>query len=255
MKANYHAHTYRCNHAVGREEDYVRQAIGAGFDIFGFADHAPYLFTGGYVSNIRMRPAQLAGYVNTLEGLRKTYAGQIEIPIGLEMEYYPKHFRDTIAFYRDYPIDYVILAQHFLENEYDAPYCGRASDDLDRLRAYCRQSMEAMQTGAYTYFAHPDLMYFHGDVKVYQEQMRALCREAKSVGLPLEINLLGLANGRNYPNRFFWEVAAGEGCQAILGWDAHAPENVNVPHIEAKARAMAKDWGIELLDTAELRKP
>ena len=30
MKCNYHTHTYRCQHAVGKDEDYVRAALDAG---------------------------------------------------------------------------------------------------------------------------------------------------------------------------------------------------------------------------------
>ena len=41
MRANYHTHTSRCNHAVGSEEDYVIHAIEQGFDILGFSDHTP----------------------------------------------------------------------------------------------------------------------------------------------------------------------------------------------------------------------
>ncbi len=81
-----------------------------------------------------------------------------------------------------------------------------------------------------------------------------MIREAKQCGLPLEINLLGLRGGRHYPNKFFWEVAAEEGCQAILGWDAHAPQDVNVPVTEAQGKALAKELGIELLETVELKK-
>ena len=48
MIANYHTHTHRCNHAIGREEDYVKEALKAGMKILGWADHTPYLFPGGY---------------------------------------------------------------------------------------------------------------------------------------------------------------------------------------------------------------
>ena len=40
MIANYHTHTHRCNHAIGREEDYVREALKAGLKILGWADRA-----------------------------------------------------------------------------------------------------------------------------------------------------------------------------------------------------------------------
>lgn len=253
MIANYHTHTHRCNHAIGREEDYVKEALKAGMKILGWADHTPYIFPGGYYSHFRMRPIQLPGYVQTIEDLREKYAGQIEMPIGLEAEYYPKHFGDLIGFLRDFPIDYLILGQHFLGNEYDALYCGMMTRTREVVRQYCRQSMEAMNTGLFTYFAHPDLIHYDGDWKLYQETVRPMCAEAKRCGIPLEINLLGLREGRHYPNRFFWEMAAEAGCDVILGCDAHSPQALNAPEVERKALALVKEFGWNVLETAELR--
>jgi len=253
MIANYHTHTHRCNHAIGREEDYVKEALKLGLQVLGWADHTPYLFPNGYYSHFRMRPVQLPGYVQTLESLREKYRGQIEMPIGLETEYYPKHFEELLAFLRDHPIDYLILGQHFIGNEYDAPYSGLVTDSKDVVRQYCRQSMEAMNTGLFTYFAHPDLIHYNGDWKFYQEAVRPLCAEARSCGVPLEINLLGAGEGRHYPNRYFWEMAAQEGCTAILGCDAHSPQALNVPAAEQKALALAKEFGVPVIDRVALR--
>ena len=253
MIANYHTHTHRCNHAIGREEDYVKEALQAGFEILGWADHTPYLFPGGYYSHFRMRPMQLPGYVQTIQELQKKYAGQIEMPIGLETEYYPKHFGNLVEFLRDHPIDYLILGQHFIGNEYDAPYSGLVTDDRDVVHRYCRQSMEAMNTGLFTYFAHPDLIHYAGDWRFYMDAVRPMCAEAKHCGIPLEINLLGIREGRHYPNRYFWEVAAEEGCQVVLGCDAHSPQALNAPESEQRALALAKELGLEVLPTVELR--
>lgn len=253
MIANYHTHTHRCNHAIGREEEYVRQGLKAGLQILGFSDHTPYLFPGGYYSNFRMRPVQLEGYVQTVLALREKYADRLQMPLGLETEYYPKHFKDLMAFLGDYPIDYLILGQHFVGNEYDAQYSGLVTEDRDVVRQYCRQSMEAMQTGAFTYFAHPDLIHYEGDWRFYMDCVRPMCAEARNCGLPLEINLLGIREGRHYPNRLFWEVAAQEGCTAILGCDAHSPQALNDPRAEAAALDLAKELGIPVLERAELR--
>lgn len=253
MIANYHTHTHRCNHAIGREEEYVQEALKAGMKTLGWADHTPYLFPGGYYSHFRMRPVQLAGYVKTIESLREQYRGKIDMHLGLETEYYPKHFADLMDFLRDHPIEYLILGQHFIGNEYDAPYSGHRTEDRDVVRQYCRQSMEAMNTGLFTYFAHPDLIHFKGDWKFYQETLRPMCAEAKSCGMPLEINLLGLGEGRHYPNRFFWEIAAEEGCEVILGCDAHSPQMLNQPKIEELALSLAKEYDLKVLETVALR--
>ena len=61
MIANYHTHTWRCNHAMGLEEDYVKAALDQGLQILGFADHTPYFFPGDYYSTYRMLPEELRG--------------------------------------------------------------------------------------------------------------------------------------------------------------------------------------------------
>jgi histidinol-phosphatase (PHP family) len=252
MIANYHTHTHRCNHAIGREEDYVKEALKAGIKILGWADHSPYTFTGGYSSHFRMRPIQLPGYIQTIQELQEKYDGQIEMPIGLETEYYPKHFENLIAFLRDFPIDYMILGQHFINNEYDGPYSGHLTADKDVVRQYCRQSMEAMNTGLFTYFAHPDLIYYTDDRKFYQEKARELCVEAKNCGIPLELNLLGLLEHKHYPRESFWEIAGDIGNEVILGIDAHWPEQIGDQETYQKALALVARHNLHLIDKLNL---
>ena len=93
-----------------------------------------------------------------------------------------------------------------------------------------------------------------GDQAVYRRHMRELCRAAKESGIPLEINLLGHAYNKHYPNERFWEVAAEEGCQVILGLDAHAPQHILNTESEQKMLQMVQRLGLELLNTVELRK-
>ena len=38
MKTNYHTHNYRCNHADGTIEDYIKVAIEEGYDEIGISD-------------------------------------------------------------------------------------------------------------------------------------------------------------------------------------------------------------------------
>ena len=178
MLTNYHTHTRRCGHAVGEDREYAEAAVQAGLKILGFSDHAPQIFPAGYYSSFRMRPEELKGYVESVLSLRKEFAGTLEIPLGLELEYYPRHFPDLLTVLRSYPIDYLLLGQHFIGNEYDAPYSGCPTEDKAILSRYVDQTIEAMNTGHFTYFAHPDLIHFVGDPAEYRSQMRRLCREA-----------------------------------------------------------------------------
>ena len=253
MIANYHTHTWRCNHASGTEEEYVRAAIDRGLEVLGFSDHTPYPFPWYHYSWFRMKTEDLGAYVATVMSLRQRYRDQIRIHIGVEAEYYPAYFPDLVDILKDHRVEYMILGQHYIDNELGAHYSGNPSGKLEHLKRYCYQTMEAMQTGQYTYFAHPDLINYTGDESNYREYVRQLCREAKSCSIPLEINLLGLEKGKHYPNWRFWEIAAEEGCQAILGCDTHEVKAMKSTASEEKALTMVRELGIDLLDTVMLR--
>lgn len=254
MIANYHTHTPRCRHAKGSEREYVESAIKAGLQVLGFSDHSPQIFPGGYYSTFRMYPEQLEDYVQTVLALRKEYAGQIQIPLGLELEYYPALLPNLMPILRDQPMDYLLLGQHFVGNEYDDHYTGYPTEEKRLLEKYCDQTIEAMQTGLFAYFAHPDLVNFRGDTATYVRQVRRICREAKSCGIPLEYNLLGLSEGKHYPNIRFWEVAAEEGCDVILGRDAHCPEALLDEKHPKKAIETLQKLGLKPLDRLELQQ-
>ena len=255
MIANYHTHTWRCNHAQGREAAYVESALLAGLKILGFSDHSPYIFPNNYDSWFRMKVNQMDDYVSTILDLRKAYRGKIEIPLGLEMEYYPALLPDLLPILRDYPLDYVILGQHFVDNEVGAHYSGNHAEDNRLLERYADQTIEAMQTGMFTYFAHPDLFHYVGDDKFYKEQALRICREAKSCGIPLEINLLGIRRCKHYPRPLFWEAAAEEGCDVILGRDAHDSDSILEEKPVQKAMEIVRKYDLNLLETVQLRKP
>lgn len=254
MIANYHTHTPRCNHAEGTERQYVRAALEAGLETLGFSDHGPYVFPGEYYSWHRMKPEELADYVQTVLSLREEYKGQIGIAVGLELEYYPGLIRHLLPILRDQPLEYLLLGQHFIGDEIGEHYSGNPTGDERVLTRYCDQVIEAMNSGLFTYLAHPDLIYYTGEQKTYLRHMRRICREARGCGMPLEWNLLGMTKGRNYPDCRFWELAAEEGCEVILGWDAHTPRAMLDTVTEEKARTMIRSLGLELKETVDLRK-
>ena len=255
MIANYHTHTWRCKHAAGTERDYVEQALTAGLRILGFSDHTPYPFPDGYVSGFRMAPEQAEDYFATLADLKREYADRIEIHIGVEAEYYPAHFDALLRFLSDYPCEYLLLGQHFTDNETDGVYSGRATADETVLARYVDQVLAGLDTGKFTYVAHPDLPNWQGSRRIYERHMRRLCRKAAELGVPLELNFLGLQEGRCYPNRDFWRIAGEVGNAAVLGCDAHRPEALNQPRTEAAALALAAECGVPVLETVPLANP
>ena len=254
MIANYHTHTTRCHHAIGTGREYVENAIARGLKIFGFSDHTPQYFPGSYYSHMRMRPYELPDYCADVRRLQREFHDRIQIHLGMEVEYYPACWSQLLPRLRDAGVEYMLLGQHWLGNEENEDPCLKPTADVQRLRRFCHQTMEALETGKFTYFAHPDVLNFTGDRHTYQKLMRDLVRTAKQTDTPLEINFVGILSGRHYPNDAFFEIVAEEGCPVVFGIDAHAPEQVLNPQTEEKALEMVHRLGLNLLETVSLRQ-
>ena len=254
MIANYHTHSYRCNHASGEDEEYVQSALEAGVEILGFSDHTPYFFPGDHYSRFRMRPELFPDYCQSVNALKADYKGKVEIHLGVEAEYYPNLFPKLLSFLQDSGVEYLLLGQHHIRNEVDGVYSGHVTFHEDVLKTYCYQTMDAMNTGLFTYFAHPDLLHYLGDRAKYQAYMRPVVKEAKNCNVPLEMNLLGIREDRHYPNPAFWELVAEENAPVVLGVDAHDPANFAHSLAEEKALAWLKELGLTPMQTVPLSR-
>lgn len=200
-----------------------------------------------------MHLEQTEEYFRTLTDLKQEYAGQIALHIGVEAEYYPALFDGMIQLLRQYPCEYMLLGQHFLENEEDTgEYVYLPSSDPNALRRYVNQALTALDTGLFTYLAHPDLFRWTGDPQTYLREMTRLCQGARQRGVVLEYNLLGHYDHRCYPNPQFWQLAAEAGNPVILGVDGHCPQALNRPETETEARRFLAGLGMTPLEQLEL---
>lgn len=247
IQANYHTHTHRCNHAVGEDREYVESAIRAGMKVIGFADHCPWDFGGGYVSPIRMLPDEIDDYFNSLLSLRKEYADDITLYIGFEAEYIPELIEKQQKLLEGYPLDYMIIGQHYNQPEQYAHYTGFPTSDKQLLSRYIDLIIEGLSTGNYKYAAHPDLINFTGGMAFYDEQFRRLCNYLSANDIPAEINVLGVAGGRHYTSEHFLEIASECGCSAILGCDAHTPDSLLPGKYTEKCIRLAEKYKLPLV--------
>lgn len=252
MIANYHTHTWRCRHAEGTEREYIESAVKGGLKVLGFSDHTPMPYPGGYVSEVKMDMGQLEGYVDTILGLKREYRKDIQIHLGLEVEYYPGYFDELLEVTGQYPIEYFLLGQHYLGDENDDFFCWTPTDSEQLLIRYCEQTQEALETGRFVYFAHPDFFNFTGDPEIYTVWMSRLCRCAKRLDIPLEINFLGIWQKRHYPNPDFWRIAGEVGNKVIFGADAHQADKVCNPEALSDAEKIVERYGLTLVNTVVL---
>lgn len=250
VKCNYHTHTPRCNHATGTEREYIEKAISEGIQVLGFSDHAPYIFDGEYYSNFRMRPEETEGYFKTIRALAEEYRDSITILAGLELEYYPGIFERTVDFIAQFDCDYLIQGQHFIGAEETGT--NPRGNDPQLFGRYVDQLIEGMETGVYTYVAHPD-MWNTGDAAAREKGYLRICEAAKRLNIPLEINMLGLSQGRHYPRTDLFTIAAQVGNEVVLGCDTHSVERMGNPAEVAQALEFAARCGITPIELSAQR--
>ena len=229
MLANYHTHTVRCKHAVGTEREYIEAAIAGGFKVLGFSDHVPQPYKNGFVSGIRMDMSEVPDYFDTLTKLREEYKDRIKIYIGFEVEFYKGYFEPLMEELKKYPVDYMILGQHHVPSEDDGIYVGFKTDREEDLKLYVDTCIAGMKTGRFIYLAHPDLINFVGSDEIYKKHMKRLIEASIELDLPLEVNIYGFVDERQYPNDRFFSLASEMGARFIIGCDAHKPELLKQP--------------------------
>lgn len=229
MKYNYHTHTELCNHAKGSNEEFVLAAIEAGFDEIGFADHSPWPFEN-FVSGMRMTADELPMYCRSIKALKEKYKDKISIRLGLECEYFPKYLPWLKEKIDEHEIDFIILGHHFSVDEPGNNYNGNIKTP-EELYFFRDNVLEAMDSGIFSYVAHPDI--FMRGYPVFDRHCEKISidiiEKAKKVGIPLEYNLLGLSHSKNdgkqgYPYPDFWKLVSEIKPLVTMGIDAHVPE-------------------------------
>ncbi len=234
MKYNYHTHTKRCGHASGEDDEYVLSAIKQGYKILGFSDHAmfPNLYNE---KGMRANFEELEDYINSVNCLKEKYKNIIDIYLGMECEYFNCYKNYLLNLLEENKMDYLIFGNHFLKCEnhhiFNDP---RIYDSDEYIEKYALHAVEALNSGLFKIFAHPDLVM--GNCKKFDEKWqkysRMMCEAAKKNNVYLEINEAGIRKGKyiignenrySYPYEPFWQIAKEVGNKVIIGVDAHSP--------------------------------
>ena len=233
---NLHTHTWRCKHATGTVSDYAREAVAQGLRVLGMTDHTP--LPDGRWSGVRMDLADLPAHLAEVEEARREFP-DLKLLAGLECEYAPEFqqfFRDEVL--GKAGLDYLIGGCHAFPygDGWIGPH-GHIKNDLSRLCAYADYVTEALASGLFLFYAHPDVFgcsYMSWDENA-AACARDICTASAALDVPLEINGYGLrkplvtaseGKRRQYPLIPFWEIAAECGVRYVAASDAHRPEDV-----------------------------
>lgn len=250
MNYNFHTHTWRCGHASGTEREYIDVAVENGITEMGFSDHAPWIDPTLCAERNYVVPfAMVADYKETVTALAAEYRERLTVRFGFEAEYDPVFPEDIVRL----GAEYLILGQHFIKTP-SGKYVHVAQKDLDHLLpVYVDSVIGGMESGAYTYVAHPDVFHFtDDDTAPYVTEMTRLCEASLATGIPLEVNFLGIRQGRYYPNPLFWEIAGRVGAPVTFGFDAHEVDVAyDAPSIP-RAHALVEEYGLNYIGKPRL---
>lgn len=224
----FHVHTHRCRHASKEDDEaYVKRALELGAEMIAFTDHAP--FPGNPFTN-RMDHEQLPEYIASLKNLKQKYSGDIEVIIGLEIEYMPS-FMSYYEELRDNPdIEILMIGQHMFElspGDYSFMHKDLWFPEV-AVSLVC-----AIKTGLFDGVAHPDRIYkFEKTWTPGMEEVgRAIITEAGQRGMFLEQNEES-KRAKNYYWSQFWDMAEKEKysfntpLMLIRGSDAHSTKEM-----------------------------
>ncbi len=240
MDYNYHAHTKYCNHATGEMEDYVKQAIAGGIKFMGFSEHSPFRFPDGFETAYhRIFIKDVPTYLAECNRLKEVYKDDLDLKIGYEMEYYPLYFSDMLKMALEYDAEYLILGQHYLQNEYPDGYpSGVPTESEETLKEYVECVLDGMKTGVFSYVAHPDFVNYRGtNDALYESEMEKICIASKELDIPLELNFGGARCNENYPSDKFFKIAGRIGSPVTFGMDAHSVDAA----FDAKSLELGKE--------------
>ncbi len=228
---DYHMHTVRCGHAVGRMDEYAHMALRLGLCEIGFSDHFPLLHLDD--PTLSMSLEDLPDYIQEIEEVRQSF-GDLEIRLGIEVDFIPQtlpHLRELLD---RLPFDYVMGSLHFVDGwGFDDPrhldgYQGR---DLYALWArYFDLLGEVAECGLFDILAHPDLIKKFG-YRPREDVMGlyGVCLDrVAAAGLAIEVSTAGLRKpvGEIYPGEDFLRLCRERGIAITLGSDAHDPSEV-----------------------------
>ena len=257
---NYHSH---CSFCDGRAplEEFVKEAISQGFYSYGVSSHAPLPFPTQWT----MEWEQMEAYLDEFKNLRSKYADEIELYVGLEIDYLNEESNPSVARFTELPLDYRIGSVHLL---YDAAGevvdidCSPAvfkervdrhfnGDVLGVVRMYFDRLFRMVELGGFDILGHADKMHYNAscyhpgllDEPWYEALMKDYFSLVASRGYLVEINTKAYDSlGTFYPNSRYWELMKEYQIKILVNSDAHYPERINAGRMEALRLLQAKGF-------------
>lgn len=256
MKFDLHTHHERCGHADGRIRDYIESAVAKGFDVIGISDHSPYFGSpeDHPEPGIAMARSEFTSYISQVLKLKEEYRGRIEVLLGMESDFFPRHIELYREAYAPYPFDYIIGSVHQTADAVSVfnRTRWRGLSDYDKAQVkegYYRLIRQSAASGLFQILGHIDAMKgFYPEFsaipfKALEETLAAI----RDTGVAIEVNTSGKTkdSGGWYPSDEILERACYYRIPVTFGSDAHNPSRIgdDFEPVQRKLREIGyREW-------------
>jgi len=273
MLTNYHTHCDFCDGKVSASvmADAARRA---GFSALGFSSHAPLPFSTTW----NMDMGRLGDYVETIRELRPVHAPDMDVLVGLEIDYVEGLCGPADGRFSGAGLDYTLGSAHFVtpagaprpsiaaldaagvptfgftvdepEDDFDTHLAVFYDGDAERLvDDYYFAVAACAKAGGFDMLAHFDLIRknnrgqarFREDTARYRDAAMMAVEAVAASGVIVEINTGGMARGKTdspYPAVWVLKELRARNVRVCLNADAHAPEHLTANRSDGMRAAL-----------------
>lgn len=243
--SNYHSHCSFCD-GKSSMEDFVIYAISKNLKKYGFSSHAPLPFR----TNWNMKLDDFTDYQTEFRLLKEKYASNIELFLGLEVDYIHNFLGIKNELYSTADFDYLIGSVHFMDQlpngefwcidgDFDIFNAGLETlfdgDIRSAVERFFEITTEMIHKGGFDIVGHLDKIAMNAskcegfDVAElwYRNLVGEVLQLIKNKQLILEINSKSLINiGITYPNFQFFPLINELQIPVVLNSDCHYPTSI-----------------------------
>jgi histidinol-phosphatase (PHP family) len=230
-----HMHTPLCKHAQGEPEEYAEVAERRGLAGIIVTCHNPSI--DGWSPTVRMADAEFDKYVGMVERARQSWAGRVDVRLGMECDYVPG-MEDALAKQLGRAdFNHILGSVHPQIAEYKTRYF--AGDVVAFQCTYFEHLAMAAESGLFDTLAHPDLVKNeHPNEWQVDRLTEALAKSLDRIaaaGTAMELNTSGLQKKvqEMNPGRSILVEMHARGIPVVLGADAHVPSRVAADYVPA----------------------
>ena len=243
--SNYHSHNTFCD---GRStmEEFVKFAIAKNVRKYGFSSHAPLPFNTFW----NMKLDDFEEYQTEFRRLKNIYSSEIELFIGLEVDYIHNFFEVQNQLFETYSLDYLIGSVHYMDklpngdfwcvdgnfNDFEEGLNTLFDGDIrEAVKRFFEISNFMISKGGFDIVGHVDKITMNAshctDFNIREKWYKNLFEETleliKIKGFILEINTKSLSViGKTFPDNQFFPLINELQIPITVNSDCHYPTNI-----------------------------